>query len=89
MLKLQVGLEDQDLLIDALTSEGFKVLVSKIVPQLIEHKRTGLLSHKLTDHKSFTQLALMRAELDGMNAILKELRELKQMLKSGASVNRK
>lgn len=83
MLKAaKLSIEEKEALLDAIDTEGFKVLVSKIVPALLERRRTRVLTHALTNQESFTSLALARAELDGAKALHADLVELKKHLKS-------
>jgi hypothetical protein len=83
MLKAaKLSIEEKEALFDAIDTEGFRVLVNKIIPALLERKRTRVLTQTLIDQDSFTSLALARAELDGARALQADLAELKKHLKS-------
>ena len=81
MLKIGLKIEEREAIAEMLDSEGFRVLVKKILPALIEFKRERLFSQTLTEPNSFTQLALTRAEVDGAKRLATDMVELKKFLK--------
>ena len=83
MLKqAKLTLDESEQLVELLDMDGFKVLVNKVLPALLEGRRQRLFSQELTTVESFTKLALLRAEIDGAKRLAVDVADLKKALKS-------
>lgn len=83
MLKqAKLTLDESEQLAELIDMDGFKVLVNKVLPALLDSRRQRLFSQELTTVESFTQLAMLRAEIDGAKRLAADVADLKKALKS-------
>ena len=83
--RLKLSVDEAEQLEEVMSLDGFKVLVEHIIPALIEAKQARLLSHPLTKTEDFTELAMLRKEVDGAWKLAADLKELKKHLKTAGA----
>ena len=81
MLKLRMSADEAEQLEELINSDGFAVLLKKVLPALIEVRRERVFTQDLTEAEAFTKLAILKAEADGGKKLATEIAELKKILK--------
>ena len=74
----QLNLDDSEQLLETITSDGFKVLLHKVIPYLNQRRAASLLQMPLTD---LQELLKQRAIYDGSEMLSNELLSLKELHK--------
>lgn len=57
-------------------SDGYKVLINDVMPGFINEARERIDSHRVMDQSDMLQLAILKAEQDGMRKLMNECKEL-------------
>lgn len=79
-LKGKLTDEEADFLSELISSEGFAVLVNKVLPVLIEARANRVLTQSIAEQHDLLKLAIERAEYDGAKKFAKDIGELKQLV---------
>lgn len=84
-LKGKLTEEEADVLGELVNSEGFVVLVEKLLPMLLEARAERVLTQTLAEQQDLLKLALSRAELDGARKLSTDIGKLKELSKRKTS----
>lgn len=84
MLTLKLSLEEREELAELLEGEGWQMLLTRILPQLLEVRTNKVLNSPVNSQEELLQLALTKAHADGAKSIIKDLLELKAAQTSAA-----
>lgn len=78
-LKGKLSDEEAEALSDLMDTEGFAVLVTKILPMLNEARVERVITQTVAEQSDLLKLGLARAELDGARKLAKEIASLKNV----------
>lgn len=84
-LKGKLTEDEADVLGELVNSEGFVVLVEKLLPMLLEARAERVLTQTLAEQQDLLKLALSRAELDGARKLSTDIGKLKELSKRKTS----
>lgn len=84
MVRYKLSEEQKELFLELMSSESFELLVTKIVPVLIEDRAHRVLTQQVDSDSDLLKLAIKRAEYEGAKRLLADLEGLKLTAKKAS-----
>lgn len=81
IVMIKLNIEQRDALFELTDSEGYKVLVEHVLPQLLDQEATKVLHLRLDNLNDSHTLAIELANYQGAKALIGKLATLKDYLK--------
>lgn len=85
MEKLKVDIEEHEYLLELIDGPGYKVLIEKVLPQLLKKEADKVLMCRPENQAERDKLAYMQALYQGCRIIVEDIKALKSALRNKRS----